>query len=394
MSLMSRRCAAASLGAALCAPKAAWAARQPSLEERLREVITLKPGYLKAPGASAAVITASGALYSATRGTAQPGQDVRVTAQTRFMSGSTGKTFCAATVMRLVEDGRLDLEAPISDYLAGQPRFAAIPNGAAMTAAHLLLHQGGFPQFLDIGAFQWAYLKDSVLGNSVAYSPQRMLSFAGAGDMLFKPGEGHHYSDLNYHLLGLLIEAITGQGYYEVLDRLVLSRMRQFRADILFADRKSLPGLAAGIAKGDLLGRIMGVNGVTLDDDGALRKSPVLEYTGGGLALTPRSLAQFYCDLANGHIVSSQTFEVMLKAAVRQPDAPGAPYGFGFYVSERPALGRYISHSGFYPGYTSNAGYFLDHGFAAAVQQSSDHGPDLFEKLRQIAQAVLATQNT
>jgi D-alanyl-D-alanine carboxypeptidase len=65
-------------------------------------------------------------------------------------------------------------------------------------------------------------------------------------------------------------------------------------------------------------------------------------------------------------------------------------YGLGIFINERAGFGRYISHSGFFPGYTSNVGYFLDHGFAAAVQFNTDHGPDINQALRDLAGGVIA----
>lgn len=360
------------------------------LEARLFEIIRLRPGYLKTPGVSATVRLASAKDVHVVDGFADPDTSAPVTPSTRFMSGSTGKTFCAATVMRLVEDGALTVDTKVASLFGGEDWYNTLPNAGELTVAHLLLHQGGFPQFLELGDFQSAYLWDSVTGKSTAYSPKRMLGFISGIQPLFDAGKSHHYSDLHYHLLGLVIEKLTGTDYYTSLADLVLSRMSAHRGDILAANTTRLDGLAAGYARGDLIGRLSGVNGRSTDASGALRKDPSLEYTGGGLALTPRALAGFFADLSEGRIVRAETFAAMLAAAKRQPESSGAAYGFGFYVTERDGLGRYISHSGFYPGYTSNAGYFLDHGFAVAVQQNSDHGPDLFAMLRQIAEAVIS----
>ncbi len=360
------------------------------LESRLFEIIRLRRGYLKTPGVSAAVRFAEGKEVKVVDGFADPDSSTPVTPSTRFMSGSTGKTFCAATVMRLVEDGALTVDTKVASLFGGEDWYNSLPNAAELTVAHLLLHRGGFPQFLELGDFQSAYLWDSVTGKSTAYSPKRMLGFISGSKPLFAVGEGHHYSDLHYHLLGLVIEKLTGTDYYTALADLVLSRLSAHRGDILAANTTRLDGLAAGYARGDLLSRLSGINGRSTDASGTLRKDPSLEYTGGGLALTPRALAGFFADLSEGRIVRAETFEAMLAATKRQPQSNGAAYGFGFYVTEREGLGKYISHSGFYPGYTSNAGYFLDHGFAVAVQQNSDHGPDLFAVLRQIAEAVIS----
>jgi D-alanyl-D-alanine carboxypeptidase len=372
------------------------AARTPGtdtdLEKRIYEIIRIRRGYLKNPSVSTTVRFANDTELSVVDGLAHPDTGEPVTPATRFMSGSTGKTFCAATVMRLVEEGSLSTNTTIRSLFGGQSWYDSLPNSEDLTIEHLLLHQAGFRQFTELSSFRNSYLSDALRGRPRAYPPRRMLGFISGKPGLFPAGQGYNYSDLNYHLLGLAIEHLTGKDYYGALATLVLDRMSSHRDDVLPANTVYLEGLAAGYARGDLIGRLSGINGRSTDEDGALRNDPSLEYTGGGLALTPRALARFYADLAEGRIVSEKTFSVMLNAAKlgAQPSS-GAPYGFGFYVTERERLGRYISHSGFYPGYTSNVGYFLDHGFSVAVQQGSDHGPDLFSMLRQIAEVVISS---
>lgn len=364
--------------------------RSAALEDAIFEIIRLQPGYLKTPGISAAVILPDGDPLTVTDGLADPESGEAVTASTRFMSGSTGKTFCAATIMRLAEEGQLSLSDKTADLFGGEAWYDALPNAGSLTISHLLLHQGGFSQFLDMADFQTKLLWDSMRGKSIAYTPKEMLGLLAGKPALFEAGEGHHYSDLHYHLLGLVIEKVTGQSYYQALDALVIGRMSRFGDDILAANTTDLPGLAAGYAKGDILGRLSGMNGRTTQADGTLRNDPSLEYTGGGLALTPRALAQFYADLAQGRIVTSETFSEMVSASEAPPNSTHTPpYGYGLYVTEREGLGRYVTHSGFFPGYTSNVAFFLDHGVCVAIQQNSDHGPDLFTMLREVARAVL-----
>lgn len=355
------------------------------------EIVEVRRGYLKAPGVSVAIAGPGDRLLVVTDGSADPDAGTPVTPETRFMSGSTGKTFAAALILRLVEEGLVDLDDRAAEYFEGEDWYGLLPNAQTVTIRHLLQHQAGFPQFLEVGAFQRSFLFDRLAGRATDYSPQKMLSFIAGHDELFEAGEGHHYSDLNYHLLGLIAERAAGADYYEALDAYVLTRMTDYADEVIAANTVHIDQLAAGYSKGDLFGRLTGTNGRTTTQSGALRFDPSLEYTGGGLAVTPRALARFYADLAEGRIVHPDTFAVMVEAAADQPGwAPGeTAYGFGFYVTEREGLGRYISHSGFFPGYTSNVGYFLDHGFAVAIQQNSDHGQDLFVRLREIGQIVI-----
>ena len=364
-----------------------------AVEQACRRAVASQRAFYQTPGASAAVILPNGALITAVNGFADPEAGLPVAPQTRFMSGSTGKTFCAATVMALVEAGRITLDQKTHEIFPDDEWYLRLPNARRLTIRHLLTHQGGFPQFLSLPAFQFAYLADALRGRERAYSPHRMLSFIADRAPLFAAGEGFSYSDLHYHLLGLVIERIAGAGYYDALSTNILSKMPRFSAEITPADTRAIDRLAAGYAKGDILARLSGVNGRSTDENGRLRNDPSLEYTGGGLAVTPRSLAEFYWRLARGEIVSAHSFAEMVGSTVAQATnnpAIETGYGLGFYVTRRDGFGTYVSHSGYYPGYTSNVACFLDYGFAVAIQQNSDHGPDLFQRVRDIAAATIA----
>ena len=333
------------------------------------------------PGISGAVF-AKGAMATGVAGYADPQSGVPMTPATRMMSGSTGKTFCAVTVLSMVSDGLLDLDQPLSPLFADEKWYARLPNAQALTLRMLLMHSAGFPQFLELATFQLGYMWDSVRGNDTAYTPRKMLSFILDTAPLNLPGAAHHYSDLHYHLAGLTIEKVTGKSYYVALQQRVLDRLGTY--DIIPATSRLLPGLAAGFARGDILAALSGQTGRTTDEKGALRNPPNLEYTGGGLALTPRALADFYIQLLGGKLIQSELVREMFTSSLPITTNPSvvSRYGLGIFINERPEFGRYVSHSGYFPGYVTNAGYFIDHGFAAALQINTDHGPDINDSFR------------
>ncbi len=254
------------------------------------------------------------------------------------------------------------------------------------------MHGAGFPQFLDVSAFTRSCMWDALTGADIASSPRKMLSFILDAAPLNAPGKAHAYSDLHYHLAGITAEKITGQPYYALLAERVLAKLGAGAADITPANTRRIDRLAAGFARGDVIAAMAGMTGRTTDAAGVLRHDPSLEYTGGGLALTYRALALFYWKLARGKIVSPAGFAQMTGSVLPVVKTAEATlsYGLGILVNERAGFGRYISYSGFFPGYTSNVGYFLGHGFAAAVQFNTDHGPDINQALRDLASGVMA----
>lgn len=385
---IDRRNAIALIGAC---PFAAVEARAPSPALAKADAFARKVAADgRVPGLSLAAVLPDGGTVTAVAGMADPERGIAMTPATRIMSGSTGKTFCAATVMALVGQGRLALDRPIAPIFADEPWFGRLPNADALTLRLLLTHRAGFPQFLDDGDFRFAVLRDSLAGRDTDYRPRRMLGFILDEAPLFAAGSAYHYSDLHYHLAGLAIEKVAGRGYYAVLQDEILAPLGT--ADIVPATQRDIAGLAAGYARGDLIAALSGATGRTLDDAGRLRRSPVLEYTGGGLAVTPRALAQFYWRLARGRILAPELVAEMVRAARPIPGAPAgvlATYGLGLFVTRRAGFGTYLSHSGYYPGYTSNVAYFLDHGLAVAVQLTTDHGPDINTLMRDFAEVMI-----
>ncbi len=393
----SRRAAALSLlawaTAAPIAARAASGAFDTAKVVAAMDRFVASPTLNRTPGVSAAVMLPNGQLVTSVRGWADPQRRLPMTPANRLMSGSTGKTFCAACALSLVEDGKLTLDAPIAPIFADEAWYRRLPNASALTLRMLLMHTEGFPQFLDLPKFQLAVMEDSLAGREIAYPPRKMLGFILDTQPLNPPGKAHHYSDLGYHLIGLAMEKVTGLGYYEILRRRVLSKVGG--DDVIPSNRRDLPLLACGYARGDILNAIAGLTGRTEDDRGILRRSPALEYTGGGLALPPRALARFYFKLARGEIVSPASFAAMTSSTIADPATDPAvrnAYGLGITVTTRPGFGTYFSHSGYFPGYNANVAYYLDHGFAAAVQQNTDHGPDIYDQLRALAKGVIDTR--
>ncbi|MFF1719592.1 serine hydrolase domain-containing protein [Streptomyces sviceus] len=132
----------------------------------------------------------------------------------RFRAGSTTKVVTAAAVLRLVAEGRIDLDTPVQHYLPGLlgRRFRPV------TVRNLLNHTSGIAAGDGLGTtFEEVYSH-----RFDTLSPQRVAASAGAKKPEFCPGEQQHYLNINYTFLGLLIERVTGRSYASEAGRLVL----------------------------------------------------------------------------------------------------------------------------------------------------------------------------
>ncbi|MFG2467406.1 serine hydrolase domain-containing protein [Streptomyces canus] len=133
----------------------------------------------------------------------------------RFRAGSTTKVVTAAAVLRLVAEGRIDLNTPVQRYLPGLLSTRYRP----VTVRHLLNHTSGIPAGDGLGTtFEevYAHRFDTL-------TPQRVAASAGAKQPEFCPGRQQHYLNINYTFLGLLIERVTGRPYATEAARLVLA---------------------------------------------------------------------------------------------------------------------------------------------------------------------------
>lgn len=155
------------------------------------------------PGMAIALTDRQRLLHVATYGLADRTAQRPVTPDTLFEIGSIGKSFTAIALLQEHAAGRLDLHAPITDYL---PWFSVQSQFAPITIHHLLSHTSGLPAGTDFAA-------DSRY-EVVALREQSTSS---------APGEHFYYSNVGYKLLGCLLETLTGMPYGRVLQERILT---------------------------------------------------------------------------------------------------------------------------------------------------------------------------
>jgi D-alanyl-D-alanine carboxypeptidase len=133
----------------------------------------------------------------------------------RFRAGSTTKVVTAAAVLKLAARGEIDLNRPVQRYLPGLLGRDFRP----ITVRQLLNHTSGIPAGDGLGnSFEELY--DHRFEFLI---PQEVVASAAAKGPEFSPGKKQHYLNINYTVLGLLIEKVTGQSYASAATELVLA---------------------------------------------------------------------------------------------------------------------------------------------------------------------------
>ncbi|MFN8861630.1 MAG: serine hydrolase [Gemmatimonas sp.] len=156
---------------------------------------------LRVPGLALAIMRGGELVLARGYGVAELEHRTPVTDVTMFQSGSMGKQFTSAGIMALVEDGRLDLEAPVRRYLPEAPAA-----WQPIRLRHLLDHSSGLPDYTADG---FDYRRD--------YTDDDLLRMAAALPLEFAPGTRWNYSNTGYVMLGIIMTRVTGMPYHEFL---------------------------------------------------------------------------------------------------------------------------------------------------------------------------------
>jgi len=306
---------------------------------------------------SGAVLVAQGdeILLTMAVGEADKGFHARNDVETRFNLGSMNKMFTAVSVAQLEEQGKLSYDDPIVKYVdeSWLPREIT----EKVTVRHLLTHTSGLGSY-----FNETYLKSSrdLFRKVDDYKP-----LVRGETLAFEPGSRWSYSNTGMLLLGVVIEKVSGQDYFDYVREHVYGPAGMTRSDCYELDQpvENLavgydpdPGCASGW-RNNLFQHV-------------LRGGPA----GGGYS-TVGDLHRFALALLEGKLVSVSSLDLLWS------DAVGAHYGYGFGVTDRPQ--KIVGHSGGFPGISSNLDLFVDSGYVVAVMANYGQvGGELAEEIR------------
>lgn len=193
------------------------------------------------PGLSVAVVKDGQIVYNRAFGMADAPRGVVATSDTVYHWWSMTKIPTAIAILQLHERGKLRLDAAVRDYL---PWFEVDypPNSPAITVRHLLNHSSGLPDTMP-AMIGWVHYDDA--GRDQTELTKHYLP--GYKQLRFKPGSQAVYSNLNYMVLGAVIEAVSDQPYERYIVEQVLRPLGMEHTDFLYT-----PALAAHEAAGSL----------------------------------------------------------------------------------------------------------------------------------------------
>lgn len=145
-------------------------------------------------------------IYKKGFGKANYEWDIPIEPNTKFRLGSITKQFTAALILQLQEEGKIDLQGKLSDYLP----YYRKDIGDKVTIHQLLNHTSGIPSYTGLPRFF-----EDISRNP--YGVEEFVKKYCSGDLEFEPGSKFSYNNSGYFLLGAIVEQITGKKYEEVL---------------------------------------------------------------------------------------------------------------------------------------------------------------------------------
>lgn len=314
----------------------------------------------KIPGATAAIAIGEAPVVTVASGYADIEAGQPMSPDALMPAASIGKTFVSAWALALEQEGRLDLDAPISRWFAARPWFARLPNGPAITVRMLLTHTSG----LIDHAWNPAYLSDFFARTKGdpdnIFTPEELVGYVLDRKPLFAAGRGYNYSDTNYILAGLIFEQVAGATYYDEIRRRFFTPLGL--TETVSSDRRRYPRLVNGYLREKTPLLLPEKSFV----DGAMFVNPGVEFTGGGVMSTSGDLVRWGRALYSGRALPKPYLNELIATPAIPAHEDGA-YGLGVTVRDLPKIGRVWGHSGTMPYYSSVMAYVPDRQIAVAM---------------------------
>lgn len=304
----------------------------------LKEVDAIIQEYVdgRGPGMAVAVIKDGKVLHCKGYGLAQLEWQCPITPETIFPIASLTKPFTATSILLLEQQGKLRLHDPLTRYL---PHFPAY--GRDITLAHLLTHTSGVKSYMSLKNF-WTTLSKMDL------SPVELFAYFKDGPLETKPGTHFAYNNSGYHLLGMIIEAVSGLSYEQFIATEIFQKLGMHHSRYMHA--KQVMSLRA--------------YGYHFENDiytNAPYISMTIPYAAGGLGSTLHDLILWDRALREERLLEPAIQQQMYSPVVL-PSGEPSPYGLGWFLLKYNQHNVAL-HGGGVPGFSHLITRFLDDRF-------------------------------
>jgi CubicO group peptidase (beta-lactamase class C family) len=296
--------------------------------------------------AGAVMVTRNGkTIFSGAYGLADREKKIKNELNTRFRIGSMNKMFTAVSVLQLAQSGKIKLTGTLGEYLPDYPNKEV---ALKVTIYHLLTHTGGTGDFFgpefDAHRLELRTLQDYV-------------KLYGNRGFKFEPGSKWEYSNYGFLLLGVIVEKVSGQSYYDYVREHVYKPAGMTSTDSLPEDQ-NVPLRSVGYTKGGT--ETWKPNTDTL---------PYRGTSAGGGYSTVEDLQRFAEALRNHKLLDEHYTELLTTGKVDTGNLDKYAYGF----MDRTSVGvRSFGHGGGAPGMNGDLTIYPQSGYVVTLLANID----------------------
>lgn len=351
-------------GGAGAAPAAA-APDRAQLHQDLRQIVQ-RDGY---PAGLESVRSRDGRVVNLTAGVGDRRTRSAPPVDGEVRIGSNTKTFTAVVVLQLVQEGKVDLEAPVEQYLPGLLRGDGI-DGRQITVHQLLQQTTGLPNYTN-------FLEAGLLPYLHSYlEPRALLDKALAEKASFAPGAQWEYSNTNYLVAGLIVERVTGRPIGEEIEKRIVRPLHLRHTYFPKVGEQHIRGRHPhGYHHDD---PSQPLQDVTTQD-------PSFGWAAGQMISTPSELNRFFVALLQGKLLAPAQLRAMQTTVPAPSMGQGAQYGLGLISMPLPCGGLAWGHGGDITGFSTVNAATTD-GRAATI--ATTELPTKMEQVTRLQDAV------
>lgn len=328
-------------------------------EDLQRDVDAIRNG--GTVGVQARVTTEDGDALVAISGVADIETRRPVPLNGHYRIGSNTKTFTATVILQLTGEGSLSLDDTVEEHLPGVVRGNG-HDGGTITIRDLLQHTSGIYDYNDDDAWNpFTTVEAFQQRRFERYEPEELVAVAMRHPAGFTAGSQRDYSNTNYVVAGMIIQAVTGNTWQEeVGDRIIAP---------LGMEHTTSPD-GAEVPEPHAKGYHQFEPGDPLVD--ATELDPSAGDAGGAIISTPEDMTRFFAALLGGDLLAPEQLAQMQSTV---PSGDGR-YGLGLGWSPLSCGGGYWGHGGAVPGYASAEGFSEDGSRGVVLSMSSLHSDD------------------
>lgn len=306
---------------------------------------------------------------------------VNYDANTLNYMNSISKTFTAVAILKLKEQGLINLDTKMNQYL--NPTICNnIPNGNIVTIRQLLNMKSGIPEYADDPQFL-----DDVLNGVLPMPSSQILSYVYNQPAHFAPGTKFEYSNTNYHLLALIIDAVTHASHHDYITNTII---RPYNLSHTYYVPQS--ALVAAPAN-TVASYSPDINPGQLTDISAIQFGTVMSEIGDdGIISTTSDIANFYKLLLQDTKILSSTSLVEMKGS-GDVNVQGY-YGMGLYTYKTSDGQTAVGHNGALFASKAEAWYFPEKGVTITLATniwSIDNTDPIAIKFNQLWNKIIKT---